>query len=58
MSKFEKVYKIITKLSLQNAHIELNISFMSVYCGFYCVRFDIYSFIVYKITKSPKLKYH
>ena len=42
MSKFEKVYKIITKLSLYNAHIELNISFMSVYCGFYCVRFDIY----------------
>ena len=46
MSKFEKVHKIITNLFLFNAHIELNISFLCVYYGFYCAKFDICSFIV------------
>ena len=46
MSKFEKVHKIITNLFLFNAHIELNISFLFVYYGFYCAKFDICTFIV------------
>ena len=46
MSKFEKVHKIITNLFLFNAHIEFNISFLFVYYGFYCAKFDICSFIV------------
>ncbi len=46
MSKFEKVHKIITNLFLFNAHIELNISFLCVYYGFYCAKFDICTFIV------------
>ena len=45
MRKFEKVHKIITNMSLISAHIELNISFMSVYYGSYCAKFDICSFI-------------
>lgn len=46
MSKFEKVHKIITNLFLFNAHIEFNISFLFVYYGFYCAKFDICTFIV------------
>ena len=34
MSKFEKVRKILENLSLQDAHIELDISFMLVYDRF------------------------
>lgn len=48
MSKIEKVHKILTNLSLQDAHIEFNISFMSAYCGCYCAKFDICSFIADK----------
>ena len=48
MSKYEKVHKIITNFSLEDAYIELNI-FMSVYYGFYCEKFDMYSFIVIKL---------
>ena len=40
------MHKIITNLFLFNAHIELNISFLCVYYGFYCAKFDICSFIV------------
>ena len=40
------MHKIITNLFLFNAHIELNISFLCVYYGFYCAKFDICTFIV------------
>lgn len=45
MSKYEKVHKIITNFSLEDAYIELNI-FMSVYYGFYCTKFDVFLFTV------------
>ena len=45
MSRFEKVHKIITNFSLEDAYIELNI-FMSVYYGFYCTKFDVFLFTV------------
>ena len=48
---YEKKNKIITNLSLQNAHIELTLSFVSVYYGFYCAEFDIYSFIAIIINE-------
>lgn len=59
MSKFEKVHKIITNLFLFNAHIELNISFLFVYYGFYCAKFDICTFIViYQRSGRYSQEYH
>ena len=45
-----KVHKILVILFLKDAHIDTNISFVSVYYGVYCAKFYIWSFIAFNFT--------
>ena len=47
MSRFEKVHKLLANLSLLDAHIEFNISFVSIYSVSYYTKFNIFSLYNY-----------